>query len=89
MVDRILDYRLGDEFDGGTILQLLGDRDGEIEFVLIPHLLDVQIVLHMLQFFSNSDDFTTLADADSKETGKGRHHFHDIFGVALFSQPYH
>ena len=44
------------------------------EFILIPHVLDHQVIAHMLQLIPDRDDTFSFAQADAEKPGQGRHH---------------
>ncbi|MPN45681.1 hypothetical protein SDC9_193250 [bioreactor metagenome] len=87
VIDRVFCQRLHDEFDDGEIFDLLIHHNLVGEFVFVAHLLNRQIVLHMLQLIPHGDDILAAAEADAKEPRQRGDDMHRFLGLLFFNHP--
>jgi len=87
VVDGVLHDGLDHQLDGGEIFRLSGAVDPITELILVAHLLNQEIVAHMLQLILHRDDVAALGKADAEKAGQSGDHPYGVLPLSVFDHP--
>ena len=74
VVDGVFRHGLHDQLDGGFLQRLLVPGDGIFKFILEAHLLNGQVVAHLLQLLADGDFAAPAADGQPEQPGQRGDH---------------